>query len=66
MKIGKCVTLVGGTAHTTRDKDGKDTFIILDINHKIHGYFPEWYISFHNKGGALKVVYAQSMICYKL
>ena len=49
LKICKCLTLVGGVAQETRDKEGKETFIVLDINHSIHGHFPEWYINYHKR-----------------
>ena len=55
LKIGKCLKLVGGIPRETHDKEGKETFIVLDINMSIHGHFPEWYIIWHEKRGALKV-----------
>ena len=58
-KLGICLTKVGGIAQETRDKEGKDTFIVLDINQKIHGHFPEWYMNYHSKSGTLKVLYAK-------
>ena len=58
-KLGICLTKVGGIAQETRDKEGKDTSIVLDINQKIHGHFPEWYMNYHSKSGTLKVLYAK-------
>ena len=55
LKIGKCLKLFGGIPQETRDKELKETFIVLDIGLSIHGYFPEWYIIWHTKRGALKV-----------
>ena len=55
LKIGKCLKLVGGIPQETRDKEGKETFIVCDINQSIHGYFSEWYIKYHEKRGALMV-----------
>ena len=55
LRIGICLKLVGGIPQETRDKEGKETFIVLDIDLSIHGYFPEWYITWHEKRGALKV-----------
>ena len=55
LKLSKCFKLVGGVTQETRDKEGKETFIVLDINHSIHGHFPEWYITYHDKRGIVKV-----------
>ena len=53
--IGKCLTVVGGIAQETRDQEGKERLIVFDIALTIVGYFPEWYITWHEKRGALKV-----------
>ena len=55
LKIGRCMHLVGGVGKDTRDKDGKETFIVMDIGSNIHGDYPDWYYTWHEKRGALKV-----------
>ena len=55
--MGKCLELAGVIAQTTRDKDGRDAFIVFPMDQKIHGKFPYWYNDFHHKYGVLKVVY---------
>ena len=64
LKICKCLILVGGIAQETRDKEGKETFVVLDINHVIHAHFPDWYITYHHKRGALKVCNSLSTMIF--
>ena len=57
IKICNCLRMVGGSVKETRDKDGKETFIVFGVSDSIHGNFPSWYLWFHanRSGGALKV-----------
>ena len=53
--MGKCFDLVGVIPQGTRDKEGRDRFMVYPMDQKIHGNFPYWYADFHHKMGVLKV-----------
>ena len=46
-------------AQETRDLEGKERFLVFDVGLNIVGNYPEWYIIWHEKGGALKVWFAK-------
>ena len=56
LKVSKCLQMVGCILKGTRDIEGKETFIVFEINTHITGHFLKWYFKAHHKMGTLKVL----------
>ena len=53
-KICQCLQRVGCEPVDTRDEEGKERFLVMDVSAHIHGDYPQWYIQ-RDSSGSLQV-----------
>ena len=54
-KLGKCLHLVGVTPQETRDKEGKERFIVMEVHQMLHGILKDWFYKHHDGRGTMTV-----------